>query len=362
MTEGAATRKRSFWRFCFKIAFSFFVLAVLCCFACGVAIFIALDRVTRPGVPGEPIDIMIPAGATGQDTAAILTEKGLIEHPIFLRLAIRLDKSGGAIKHGPYVLHKGLSPAEILRMLEEGPNRTPDAGEIPPDRKVTVPEGLTIAQAAKLFDAPSAFIEAAADPDLIARMGIEAPTLEGFLMPNTYFFDRKPSEREVVERMVSEFLATYARLAAEFPGAAQRTVVEVVTVASLIEEEARLDDERPQVAAVVYNRMEKKMPLQLDSTLQYALGKYGERLLYEDREVNSPYNTYLHPGLPPGPISSPGEASLRAALQPTPEAYLYFVSNADGMSHTFSKTESEHVRAVERFRREIAPQRRAVEP
>ncbi|HOT49561.1 MAG TPA: endolytic transglycosylase MltG, partial [Candidatus Hydrogenedentes bacterium] len=215
-----------------------------------------------------------------------------------------------------------------------------------------------IEQASKLFGNPAAFVEAASDPKLIARIGIKATTLEGFLLPNTYYFDRKPTEREVVERMIAEFEKQYASLIAQSPPPEGFDKLAIVTIASLIEEEARVPEERPSVAAVIYNRLQKNMPLQFDSTLQFALKKYGQRLLYEDLETDSPYNTYKHTGLPPGPISSPGTAALKAALRPARADFLYFVSNADGQTHTFSATEAEHLKAVARFRKEIAPQRK----
>ncbi|MDX9975999.1 MAG: endolytic transglycosylase MltG, partial [FCB group bacterium] len=133
----------------------------------------------------------------------------------------------------------------------------------------------------------------------------------------------------------------------------------IVTIASLVEEESRVDDERPLVAAVVYHRLKQNMALGFDSTLQFALNKYGERMLDADKAVDSPYNTYLNAGLPPGPICSPGIKSLRAALNPADVDYLYFVSNADGKTHTFSRTYAEHNRAVADFRKKIAPQRKA---
>jgi UPF0755 protein len=227
--------------------------------------------------------------------------------------------------------------------------------------RVTVPEGMTIRQVSELVKDPEAFIEAARDQALIKRLGIDADTLEGFLMPNTYFFDAEPEPRALVERMVAQFEKEYKKLAAEVPGGDKLNKMRIVTIASLVEEETRVDEERPLVARVIYNRIDKKMPLQLDSTLQFVLNKYGQRLLYEDREVDSPYNTYMKNGLPPGPISSPGAASLRAALRPADTKNVYFVSNADGRTHTFSNTEEEHVRAVARFRREIEPQREALE-
>lgn len=334
------------------------VIAALTAVAAGLAGYLVYHHVTREGTPGPAVRIEVPEGATGYGVGQILAEEGLLEHELLFRLAIRLDQGEGHIKHGQYDLPRGLGPMQLLELLREGPNVAPPAEAVPDECKVTIPEGLTIAQMAARFDEPEAFITAASDPALIAQVGVEAKTLEGFLMPNTYFFDEKPSEREVVERMLEEHLTQWDLLLGEYPQAAARDKMEVVTVASLVEEEARADGERPLIAAVIYNRLEKGMPLELDATLQYALAKYGQRMLYRDKEVDSPYNTYKNRGLPPGPISNPGTAALRAAIDPANKDYLFFVSNADGETHTFSSTMHEHTRAVARYRREIAAQRR----
>jgi len=334
---------------------------VLLVFAAGLAALVAgvaiYQHVTQPGVPGEPREITIPAGTTGRDTARLLAQEGLVEHEAFFRIALRLDETRRPIKFGRYSIARGLSPLEVLHLLQEGPNRPPDPADIPPEQRPTIPEGLTIAQMAELFANPPAFVEAASDPALLALLELKTPTLEGFLLPNTYFFEKKPTEREVVERMVQEFKKQYEALTRELPPPSGYNVREIVTIASLVEEEARVPEERADVAAVIYNRLKRRMPLQLDSTLQYALNKYGQRLLYEDRDVDSPYNTYKNAGLPPGPISSPGIDALKAALRPSQAGYLYFVSNADGKTHTFSETMTEHNKAVSKFRKEIAPQR-----
>ena len=327
--------------------------------AAGFFGLLAYQHVTQPGVAGENVRVNVPEGATGREVGQILAANGLVEHELLFRLALRLDKTPQSIKHGRYTLPKGLSALELLEMLQKGAPNIFDPLEMPDELKVTVPEGLTIAQAAQLFDNPQEFIKTASDPQLLARIGVETPSLEGFLLPNTYYFDKKPSEREVVERMVGQFKKEFDALLAQSPLPEGYTPLQVVTVASLVEEEARAAEERPDVAAVIYNRLERGMPLQLDSTIQYALNKYGQRLLYSDREVDSPYNTYKNKGLPPGPISNPGVASLRAAFLPSQADYIYFVSNADGRTHTFSSSNAEHVRAVQRFRREIAPQRKA---
>lgn len=329
------------------------VVSLLLAIVAAVGIYLAYDYITRPGIAGPEVTVTIPEGATGYQAGRILAENGLVEHELFVRAAIKLDKRPLIVKHGTYVLNRGLSPTQLLDKLREGPK--PSAVD---QNKVTVPEGLSIAQAAQLFEDPIAFQEAAADPALIAELGFDVPSLEGFLMPNTYFFEKKPTEREVVERMVKQFQEEWEKLVSSIPDAAGQDPLKIVTIASLVEEEAKVDEERPLVAAVIYNRVEQNIPLGLDATLQFALNKYGQRMLDKDKEVDSPYNTYLHVGLPPGPICSPGIKSMRAALQPAEEDYLYFVSNADGRTHTFSKTLTEHNQAVAKFRREIAVQRR----
>ena len=222
---------------------------------------------------------------------------------------------------------------------------------------MTIPEGLTISQIAQALPNISGILAATTAITPKDAVGIDASSLEGFLMPNTYYFDAPPAGEVLVRRMLKQFHEEWTALAAQFPEES-KDLLKTVTVASLIEEEARVDEERPLVAAVIYNRLAGGQPLQLDSSLQYALKKYGQRLLDEDKEVDSPYNTYKVTGLPPGPISNPGKASLRAALAPSNEKYSYFVSNADGKTHTFSKTLREHEAAVAKYRREIREQRK----
>ncbi len=330
--------------------------------------YVVYDHVTRPGYSGDPVKVTIPEGVTGAKAGEILADAGLLEYPWLLRAAIAVDerrpvdpdRAGGHIKFGAYVIPKGNSPTEILYRLYEGPTGSVRAGDVPDDLRVTIPEGLSTYQIAAMLDDGDSFLETASDPSLIQALGIEATSLEGFLMPNTYFFTEKPTGKAVALRMLDQFKQEYEKLVKEIPGAAERPLMEVLTVASMVEEEARMDDERAFVASVIYNRLKRGMALQMDSTLQFALNKYGQRMLNEDKEVDSPYNTYKHAGLPPGPISNPGVASIRAALQPADTKYLYFVSSADGKSHAFSETLAQHNRAVSQYNREIAEQRRAL--
>ncbi len=350
-------RQWTFWRVALMIFFWSWVLLVAGMAAAAIVAFIVYDQVTRPGQPGEAVEITIPQGATGRDIGHILAVNKLIEYEGFFRLAMQLENSPVPIRHGAYELHRGLSAMELLHGLLAGPPPYLQANQL----RVTIPEGLSIQQVAAMMENPEAFIEAAKDAALIGRLGITADSLEGFLMPNTYFFGSKPEPQELVACMVGQFQKEWDALIAENPGAAHLDKRYLVTVASLVERETRADEERPLVAQVIYNRLEKKMPLQMDSTLQYILNKYGQRLLTEDTQVKSPYNTYLQKGLPPGPICSPGLPSLRAAMAPADVSYLYFVSNADGKTHTFSNTLEEHNRAVARYIREIQPQREAQE-
>ncbi len=330
-----------------------FILCLLAAVFAAVGGYIAYEHIKGPGTPGEAVRISIPKGANGKDVGRILAENDLVEHELLFRAAVRLDKSAFDVKYGDYELQKGSSPLELLHILYEGPNVSAVPGQMANVVKVTVPEGLTITQAAELFDDPAAFVEAASDSELLERLGLKTATAEGFLMPNTYYFDGKPSEKEVVERMADQFLKEYAGLMKEIPEADGRDRLEIVTLASLVEEEAVADAERADISAVIHNRIRLKRRLEMDSTLQYALGKYGQRMLNTDKETESPYNTYKHAGLPPGPISNPGVASLRAALQPSDKKYLYFVSNADGKTHTFSTNLNDHNRARAEYNRKM---------
>lgn len=357
LLEEARLRERKkfrFWRW--MGALVMYGLAGSVVLIAGAATFgyLLYDHVTFERAGGPAVAVEIPKGSSGRDVGRILADAGLIEYEGFFRLAVQLEPAEPVIRHGLYELNQGLSARGLLRQLEAGPLKPLEVDRV----KVTIPEGLAVPQIAELRPDGEAYAAAAADEALRRRLGVPGETLEGYLMPDTYFFDTEPDAAALVARQVEHFEDVYAALVQEIPGSEQHDRNMIMTIASLVEEEARVDAERPIIAAVMYNRLEIGMPLQMDSTLQYALGKYGQRMLNSDKEVDSPYNTYRYKGLPPGPISSPGAASIRAALAPADVDYLYFVSNADGKTHTFSTTIEEHEQAVIRYRREIAEQRR----
>jgi UPF0755 protein len=223
---------------------------------------------------------------------------------------------------------------------------------------VTFPEGLTIREMGAIFErsglgTASHFRAAAADGSLAASFDPAAPTLEGYLFPSTYSLSRRAGAPGAVRAMVAQFERVFgADLRAE-AAARQLSVREAVTLASLIEKETAQDAERPIVSAVYHNRLRSGMPLQCDPTVIYALmdaGTWNGNLTRANMQIDSPYNTYRYAGLPPGPIASPGRASLEAAVRPADVGYLYFVSRNDG-THVFASTLSEHNRNVAEWQR-----------
>jgi UPF0755 protein len=233
------------------------------------------------------------------------------------------------------------------------------------ETSVTIPEGYTMFDIAQLLEQQGVlnrdeFLAAARNPSPILDLAPNARTLEGFLFPATYPFPRHPSAHDVVETMVHRFREVWQRLSPD-PESRGRKLEQFVTLASLVERETPVAAERPIVAGVFTNRLRVGQALQCDPTVAYALaqkGKYTGTLTGTDLRVDSPYNTYQHPGLPPGPIANPGEASLRAALEPAPVDYYYFVANTQG-GHFFSKTLAEHNTNVARYRRLLKPNARA---
>ncbi|MDR7386970.1 MAG: endolytic transglycosylase MltG [Armatimonadota bacterium] len=299
---------------------------------------------TSGAPPGgsQSVVVVIPAGADAGRVADLLHRHGLVRSPLLFRLWARWRGLEGRIQAGEY----RFSPAEglhgILRRLA--------AGDVVRYRLV-FPEGLTAEDVARRLEehgvvSAEAFLAEVgrADRYWIPQMqGNTTGRLEGYLFPDTYEFPRGLPADRVVAAMVARFQEATAGLWSS-PRPLGLSPYQVVTVASLVEREARRDAERPRIAGVLYNRLRRGMPLQVDATVLYALGEHKERVLYRDLEVDSPYNTYRRTGLPPGPIANPGLESLRAAMQPETHEYLYYVARPDG-THVFSRTLAEHERA-----------------
>ncbi len=296
-------------------------------------------QINPSGSPGAEIHVTIGEGQSTSAIGALLHKRDVVHNATVFRYYARFTGADN-IKAGDFTFHHNQHLAAVFKILEKG-------GQAQNDR-VTIPEGLTLAEiAAKVGTIPGrsadAFLAAARSGTI--RSEFQPPgsnNLEGLILPDTYFVDRKDDEAKILTRMVTAF-DTYANQIG-LPAAAAAlnlTPYEVVTTASMVEREAGVDEDRPLIARVIYNRIKKGMPLQIDATVQYALGATKAHLTNDDLKVSSPYNTYVNKGLPPGPIASPGRKSLAASLNPPPSTYLYYVLADKNGKHAFATTDAE---------------------
>ena len=299
---------------------------------------LAAAALTACGQPhGRPVRVIIPRGASFTEATDSLARGKIVKWPTGFRILARIRGKDRNIKPGTYLLKPGTSWAEVLSALNGG------LGLV---NSVTIPEGFALSQISPLLarrlSLPLDSVKAAVrDTALRSRLDVPTPMLEGYLFPDTYAFPDGTTARAAVTEMVKRFEREWkpewdARL---IELAMNRH--DIITLASIIEKEAKLPEERPVISAVYHNRLKKQMLLQADPTVQYALPAHTPRVLYRDLEVKSPYNTYMYAGLPPGPIASPGGPSIVAALFPANVVYLYFVAFRDG-HHVFSTTLAEH--------------------
>lgn len=296
----------------------------------------------------ESVDVYIRPGAPFREAADSLAAEGIIRAPTLFRAYARITKKDTKIRYGRYIIARGASWGEILTALQQG------RGIV---HRVVVPEGWAVWDivpevATKLSLPPDSVEAAVRDTGLIRRVG--APrgtrTLEGYLFPDTYDFPDGATARQAIELMVQRFERVWKPEWNARVDSLKMSRHQVVTLASIVEKEVRKGFERPTVSAVYHNRLKIGQALQADPTVQYALGRRRPgRVLYRDLRVESPYNTYRRTGLPPGPIASPGAASLEAALYPADVTYRYFVAHPDG-HHEFRNTYAEHLKAIEYVR------------
>jgi UPF0755 protein len=313
--------------------------------------FVALGSVTACTSSNEKaVRVTVPAGASFGAAVDSLARSGVISSPKLFGFYASVRGRDRELKAGTYVFQPGTSWNGVLDALTRGKGLV---------HTVTIPEGFSLASIAQLIGRalsvpPESVIAASSDTALRYRLDVPTPTLEGYLFPDTYTFAEGTSPSEAVRTLVGRFEQVWKP---EWDARLQELTMsrhDIVTLASIIEKEARLAEERPVISAVYHNRLRIGMLLQADPTVQYALGKHVDRVLYKDLEVDSRYNTYKHVGLPPGPIASPGAASIEAALYPANVPYLYFVAHPDG-HHEFRQTFSEHTEARAQIRRENPP-------
>ena len=294
----------------------------------------------------EPVIVEFPRGTSTSQMAAKLSAEGVIRSP-WVFLAARVFRRGAHLQAGEYQFTRDASPLEVYGRIARG-----DIYYM----ELLVPEGFNMfdiaTDVAKLGTMPAAtFLAAARDPSLIRDLDPQAQTLEGYLFPNKYRVLRKTTAREICKMMTDAFRAHWKSLGA----AAGVSVHDTVTLASLVEREARLPQERTMVSSVFQNRLRMGMKLGCDPTTVYAAlldGRYTGVIHQSDLASENPYNTYTHAGLPPGPIANPGVGSIQAALTPSATPFLYFVAKGDGSGgHTFSESLQQHEAAVTAYRR-----------
>ncbi|MEA2706869.1 MAG: hypothetical protein QOH22_1657 [Gemmatimonadaceae bacterium] len=294
---------------------------------------------------GASTRVIIPRGATFAEAADSLSKANLVGWRKMFRVYARLTGGDRNIKPGTYLLRHGTPWKDIVGALHGGHGLV---------NTITIPEGYTISQIApllaKTLKVPVESVQAAVrDTSLLARLDLPNPTLEGYLFPDTYAFPLGTTASQAVHEMVYDFERRWKPDWDAKASALKINRNDLVTMASIVEKEARVPEERPVIAAVYYNRLKKGMLLQADPTVQYALGHHVGRVLYKDLTVKSPYNTYVNKGLPPGPVAAPGVASLAAAANPANVPYLYFVASPDG-HHEFRMTLQEHTSAIREVR------------
>ena len=306
--------------------------------------FVFLQKMGGPVDPAseEQISVEIPSGSSTSGIADILEQQGLVSSAKEFRLKSRMSGNDGKYKAGVYALSPSMSMDEIMTILVEGKQKT---------ISITIPEGYTLKQIAQRVAQSGICTEeeflaetqtGTFDFAYNDQMAAGSQRYEGFLFPDTYSIFEKDSAHNVIQMMLKRFEEVYQEESQGSSVTSEYSVFELVTAASLVEREAKLDEERPLVASVIYNRLAKGMKLQMCSTVQYALGTPKARLLYSDLEVDSPYNTYKNAGLPVGPIASPGRTSIRAVLHPAQTDYLYFVlTEAGSGKHNFASSGSD---------------------
>jgi UPF0755 protein len=302
--------------------------------------------------------VEIPRGTPLRAAARTLVETGVVRNALAFELYARWR--GEPLQAGEYFFDQPASARDVFRKLADGRVYF---------HTLAIPEGLNIFEIAGRVEKAGLsnreeFLAVARDPSLIRDLAPAARSLEGFLFPATYAFPRSATAREIASAMVSRFREVWASLPQAAGPAQALSAAQVVALASLVETETGVADERPLIAAVFHNRLRKGIALQCDPTVLYAMelaGKNDGIIHLSDLRMDSPYNTYRHRGLPPGPIANPGKAALLAALQPPQADYLFFVSNTQG-GHFFSRTLSEHNARVAEYRRLAGLPPKAPEP
>lgn len=356
-TSGKPRKKRkALYRI---ILFLFFVTLIFCSSIISYNYTVAQNDIEEAKIPeispDDRIAIEVPKGASTADICDLLEEKGVVNHPLIFKMMSKINGYDWSYKSGTHYVSKELDYDIIMRILSSDPV----------SKKVMIPEGYTFKQITdKLFKEKlvdkTKFTKAANEEKFDYKFLKGLPQrdfrLEGYLFPDTYVFDINAGEKAIINRMLSRFEEIYKPEYTEKAKKLGMTMDQIITLASIVEREAKEPDERRIIAGIFYNRLKSKNPqlkkLQSCATIQYIFlnrdGTVKEKITDEDTKINDPYNTYQIEGLPPGPICAPGKDSIEAALEPLDTDYYYFVAKGDG-THQFSRTLREHQAAANKY-------------
>ena len=308
-----------------------------------------LSWIFLPFYSSAPINILIPAGADSFEIANILRQQAVIKNKFLFILLSKVLNWEKDLKAGNYEFSSS-NMIDVLGKLKKGGIKR---------SRVTIPEGLPEWEVSQILEKEKIikkndFLALVNDPGIFKEefsFLLSVESLEGYLYPDTYYFFVEENEVQVIRKFLLRFQEIVLPLYEEKIPKNNLSAEEIIILASIVEKEAQINLEKPIIAAVFHNRLEKGMKLRADPTVKYALGNFQERLTYEDLTVSSPYNTYVYHGLPPGPICNPGKDSIYAVLYPDEVDYFYFVAKGDG-THKFSDTYEEHLKAVYKYRKE----------
>jgi UPF0755 protein len=326
----------------------FFIVFLLVCLVLAIGLVYYTFLFLYQSRSNKPKIVNIAKNSSVKQIAKQLRDNDVIHNDFAFIVVVKIMGMETKLLPGVYTFNNNLSNTDVLNILV--------AGAPPPTVKITIREGLTIKQMASLlhnkYEMDSAkFLSLVNDKEFIREnLKLDVPSLEGYLFPNTYILYDEPSEENLIHLMVNEVKKIFNDSLTQVMSQKNLDIHSVLTMASIIEGEARKEEERTTISGVYYNRLKKGMPLEADPTVQYSIPDGPRRLFFRDYKIISPYNTYLNYGLPPGPINNPGLKSILAAIDPEEHGYLFFVADGTG-GHFFTTTFSDHKKAIQDIRR-----------
>jgi UPF0755 protein len=322
------------------------LIILLCVFIGAAGVYLNIVSYAQRPPNTAPVEqlVVVQSGQGFKPLSTLLYQKRVILNPVKFRLFARIRGYDKHIKAGEYMLSSAMTPEKILETMVTGKVHL---------HRLTIPEGYNLRQIAQAvenagFATETDFLKAADDPDFVHAKGIDAQTFEGYLFPDTYYFPKGFTPENIISAMVKRFWSVFKPEWKERAKTLGMTIHQVITLASIIEKETAVADERPIISSVFHNRLKRNMRLESDPTVIYGMGDYNGNITRKDLERPTPYNTYTIKGLPPGPISNTGAEAIEAALYPADGKFLYFVSKNNG-THHFSTNFKDHSRAVRKY-------------